>query len=158
MADIIADAPLGFLDTNVLVYTFDAGAAAKRAIARDLVSRALAEGAAVTSTQVVREFLNVATVRFPEPMDEARASRYLSEVLAPLCTVFASVELYERALGIRERWRFSWHDALIVAGALEAGARLLYTEDLQHGQRIETLTVHDPFAAGDAVHKWGGDR
>ena len=34
---------------------------------------------------------------------------------------------------------------LIVAAALEAGCRTLYTEDLQHGQRVEGLTIADPF-------------
>lgn len=34
---------------------------------------------------------------------------------------------------------------LIVAAALEAGCTRLLSEDLQHGQRIETLTVENPF-------------
>jgi predicted nucleic acid-binding protein len=36
-------------------------------------------------------------------------------------------------------------DALIVEAALRAGAGRLLTEDLQHGQRIEGLTVENPF-------------
>ncbi len=40
---------------------------------------------------------------------------------------------------------FSFWDALIIEAAVSAGADLLLTEDLQHGQRIEGLTVVDPF-------------
>ena len=39
------------------------------------------------------------------------------------------------------------HDGPVVAGAVESGAGILYSEDLQHGRRIESITVIDPFAA-----------
>ena len=35
--------------------------------------------------------------------------------------------------------------AAIVASAIEAGCSILYTQDLQHGQKLEGLTVLDPF-------------
>ena len=40
---------------------------------------------------------------------------------------------------------FVLYDALIVAAALEAGCTRLYSEDLQHGQQIEGLTIENPF-------------
>jgi predicted nucleic acid-binding protein len=40
---------------------------------------------------------------------------------------------------------FSFRDSLIVEAAVASGADRLYTEDLQHGQRIGTLEVVDPF-------------
>ena len=39
----------------------------------------------------------------------------------------------------------SFWDALILEAALRGGADTLLTEDLQHGQRIEGLTVVNPF-------------
>ena len=42
---------------------------------------------------------------------------------------------------------FSFYDSLIVASALEAGCVRLYSEDMQHGQRVEQLTIVNPFAA-----------
>jgi predicted nucleic acid-binding protein len=53
--------------------------------------------------------------------------------------------LYASALRLQARWRFGFYDSLIVAAALEGGCRRLLSEDLQHGQRIETLTIEDPF-------------
>ena len=114
-----------FLDTNVLVYTFDDTAPARRDAARALVGRALADGSGRISFQVVQEFLNAATRKFAVPMDEASARAYLVAVLAPPCTVFASTALYERALRVRERWRFSWYDSLLVTAAADTRVPLV---------------------------------
>lgn len=45
------------------------------------------------------------------------------------------------------RYGFSYYDSLIVAAALDAGCKTLYSEDLQHGQQVEGLTIVDPFSA-----------
>ena len=37
------------------------------------------------------------------------------------------------------------YDALGLASAIENGCSILYTEDLQHGQQIEGLTIRNPF-------------
>jgi predicted nucleic acid-binding protein len=134
-----------FLDTNVLVYTFDRTDPAKRLRSRALVERALETGDGVVSYQVVQEFLNVALHRFDRPLAADEAVRYMREVLDPLCTVFSSLALYEHALSLRKRWRFSFYDSLIVAGALEAGCKTLYSEDLQDGQEVESLRITNPF-------------
>ncbi|MBI3154384.1 MAG: hypothetical protein HYZ20_03150 [Burkholderiales bacterium] len=63
----------------------------------------------------------------------------------PLMQVGASAELYRRALGVRARWRYGFYDSLVIAAALAAGCSRLLSEDLQHGQRIESLTIVDPF-------------
>ena len=38
------------------------------------------------------------------------------------------------------------YDALIVAAALQANCDVLYTEDLQHGQKFGGLSIRNPFA------------
>ena len=134
-----------FLDTNVLVYTFDRRAPEKQARARDLVERALRTGEGTVSSQVVQEFLNVALRKFERSFSNEEALRYLREVLDPLCSVFPSISLYETALSLHRRWRFSFYDSLIVAAALESNCKVLYSEDLQDGQEIESLTVVNPF-------------
>jgi predicted nucleic acid-binding protein len=58
------------------------------------------------------------------------------------------IRLYQRALDIQARYHFGFYDALIIAAALEAGCTRLYSEDLQHGQRIERLTIENPFLEG----------
>ncbi len=134
-----------FLDTNIFVYTFDRREPDKRARALGLVERALATGDGVVSSQVVQEFLNVALRKFERPLSDEQALRYLRDVMDPLCSVFPSISLYETALSLYRRWRFSFYDSLIVAAALEARCEVLYSEDLQDGQEIESLTVVNPF-------------
>ena len=35
---------------------------------------------------------------------------------------------------------------MIVRSALETGAEIIWTEDLQHGQKIESVEIRNPFA------------
>lgn len=137
-----------FLDTNVLVYTFDAAAPAKRQRAGQLVETALADRSAFISSQVVQEFLNVATRRFASPMTWIEARTYLHHVLSPLCEVLVTPDLCARAMTHAERFGFRLYDALIVAAAQHGGAGILYTEDLQHGQVVDGLRIVDPFRPG----------
>ena len=60
--------------------------------------------------------------------------------------MWPSPTLYHRALDVKARWQFGFYDSLIVASALQAGCTTLLTEDLQAGQRIEGLTITNPFA------------
>lgn len=135
-----------FLDTNVLIYTFDEGNPEKRDRARTLVAEALAESRGAISYQVVQEFLNGALRKFSKPLTATDAERYLTVVLEPLCTVFASVELFHQAVEISGRWKCSFYDSLIIASALQAGCTTLYSEDLQHGQKIGPLRIVNPFS------------
>ena len=41
--------------------------------------------------------------------------------------------------------RYNIYDALILSAALDAGCNLLYSEDMQHGQKIRSLTIRNPF-------------
>jgi predicted nucleic acid-binding protein len=135
-----------FLDTNVFVYTFDETSPLRQAKARELVEVALTTGLGVVSHQVIQEFLNVATGKFAVPLSPEDGRRYLEQVLGPLWRVSPSAALYARALEIQQRSGYGFYDSLIVAAALTAGCRILYSEDLQSGRRFDALTVVDPFA------------
>lgn len=132
-----------FLDTNILVYMLDETDDIKRRRAGQLVTRGIEAGTACISYQVVQETLNVVTRRLGFSYRDACA--LLADVLAPLWTIHPSRELYERGLAIRDRYGFSFYDSMILAGAVESGCGRLYSEDLQHGQRIESLTIENPF-------------
>ncbi len=43
------------------------------------------------------------------------------------------------------RFQIHYYDAAIVAAAERLGAEILYTEDLNHGQRYGTVLVQNPF-------------
>lgn len=132
-----------FLDTNIFVYMFDGSDHFKRQRAEELVQRSLARGTGCISYQVVQETLNVATRKLGFLEDDSRT--LLTDILAPLWTVHPSADLYQLGLHVRGKYGFSFYDSIIVAGAIESGCTRLYSEDLQHGQRVESLTVENPF-------------
>ncbi|PWW82504.1 VapC toxin family PIN domain ribonuclease [Prosthecochloris marina] len=134
-----------FLDTNILVYSFDSTFPAKQAEALRLIKNALHGGKGVISSQVVQEFINVATKKFDVPFSLQDCRKYLDTVLAGLCRVFSSLDLYKQALDIMERWGYSHYDSLIIAAALQADCEVLYSEELHHHQKIQGLTIIDPF-------------
>jgi predicted nucleic acid-binding protein len=137
--------PADFVDSNVVLYLFDEVDAGKREVAETLIGQALETRAATISFQVVQETLNVITRKLPVPATPEDARRFLDQVLAPMWHIMPSQTLYRRALAMQARYRFGFYDALIVAAALQAGCTRLYSEDLQHGQQIEGLTIVNPF-------------
>ena len=134
-----------FIDTNIFIYMFDETDAAKRQRAENLVRRSLEEGTGCISYQVVQETISVVTRKLGATPEIAQ--RLLEDILVPLWQVNPTPSLYSRGLRVQSEYGFSFYDSLIVAAALEAGCRRLYTEDLQHGQEIEHLTVRSPFMA-----------
>ena len=134
-----------FLDTNIFVYTFDSAAPAKAAKATELVKHAIKTRIGVVSYQVVQEFFNVALRRFENPMTTAEADQYLASTFRPLLAVHSSPALFSEALRLGSKFRIAWYDSLIVAAAIEAQCVVLYSEDLQHGQRLESVTITNPF-------------
>ena len=138
-----------FLDTNIFVYTFDEAAPAKKAKALQLIDAALSEHSAVISTQVIQEFLNLACRKFKRPLAPRDSRLYLDSVLAPLCSVYPTLSLYAEALDVFEETRYSFYDSLIIAAALKGQCKVLFSEDLQHGQSIRGLRIENPFLTSE---------
>ncbi len=135
-----------FLDTNIFVYSFVHDDAPKARRATQLIHQAIGTQKGMISYQVVQEFFNVALRRFAKPMAVAEAEQYLATVFRPLLTVHSSQSIYGEALRLYGKNRLSWYDALIVAAALEGQCQILYSEDLQHGLKIDQLRIENPFA------------
>ncbi len=136
-----------FLDTNILVYTFDRADSSKRRKANELLARVLETHRGIISYQVIQEFLNVATRKFSDPMTVPEAQLYLARILMPLCEVYPDAGLYSQARSIAGESGMAFYDALIVSSAITAGCETVWTEDLQHGRRIGTVTIRNPFIA-----------
>jgi len=135
-----------FLDTNVFVYSFDQSQPGKRERALTLIAEALQSGDGLISTQVIQEFLNVATRKFTTPMKMADCQAYLIKVLHPLCQVYPDLALYEASLDIQQETGYSFYDSLILAGAQRGGCAILYSEDLQTGQQVRGVQIVNPFS------------
>ena len=134
-----------FLDTNIFIYCFDPSAPAKARRAAELIRQAITSGRGIVSYQVVQEFLNVALHRFAHPMTTPEAEEYLATIFRPLLAVHSSPGLYLVASHLTRRGGLSWYDSLIVAAAQEGGCEVLYSEDLQHGRKLGSLEIRNPF-------------
>ena len=126
-----------FLDTNIIVYLLSADAAKA-----DRAEALLADGG-VVSVQVLNEF--AATARRKALLAFTEIRDVLGVVRSTCAVVPLDLETHALGLDVAERYRISVYDGLIIAAALRAGCTVLYSEDLQHGQRIEGLTIRNPF-------------
>ncbi|MBX7149921.1 PIN domain-containing protein [bacterium] len=134
-----------FLDTNVLVYSFDTSAPTKQKKAQKLIATALNAGDGFISLQVVQEFINVTTKKFGIGFKDEDLSIYLKNVLYSLCQVYPDTDLMQEALDLHYRIKYSFYDSLIIASAIRGEASILYSEDLSDGQKVGALTIVNPF-------------
>jgi predicted nucleic acid-binding protein len=134
-----------FLDTNIFVYAYDNDEQLKKSLARELIRTAALDGTGIISYQVTQEFFNVALKKNSLKMRLEDAQQLLATVFRPLLAVHSSIALFGDAIRLQNRYQLSWYDSLIVAAAQQSGCSVLYTEDLQHGQRFGDLEVVNPF-------------
>lgn len=92
--------------------------------------------------QVLTEFYSVATRKLSIPADEARI--ILTSFDHWVLHIPNRADLL-RASHIQQQLQISWWDALIVNSAQQVNASILWTEDLNHNQRIGNLTIRNPF-------------
>ena len=135
---------LCFFDTNVLIYAVDPGAPAKQERALRLYAQAIQERSFVISTQILAEFYSVST-RGKRPLLEHSQARAQVAALARQRVIAATPKMIVDATARVEQHQMHWWDALLVEAALSVGALTLYTEDLQHGQRLGNMTIINPF-------------
>ena len=134
-----------FVDTNVLVYLFDADAPDKQMRAQELLQEE--RDCIVLSTQVLGEFYVTVTRKFIEWLSPEAAAQAVNEFsrfrVQPI-----HPETVNAAVRRSRSMQFSYWDSLIVEAALSAGADILLTEDLQHDQWIDSLRIVNPFRNG----------
>lgn len=136
--------PPVFLDTNVLVYQYDARYPAKR-LRADQVLRGFAAGHTVISSQVLGEFYWTVTRKLPDPLPAADAADAV-ERLAAGTVVPITAPLVADAITIGERWQVAYWDALILAAARAGGCDRVLTEDMSHGAELAGVRIDNPFA------------
>jgi predicted nucleic acid-binding protein len=66
-------------------------------------------------------------------------------VLGPLCQIYIDLALIESALQVRAETQYSFYDSLIIAAAIKGGCVTLFSEDLQHGQKVRNVQIVNPF-------------
>jgi len=137
-----------FVDTNILVYAHDQGSGVKHDRARVLLEQLWDSGKGVLSTQVLQELCINLRRKTANPFPVAEIRSLIRE-LSTWEVVTNTPESILRALDIEVRYKTSFWDALIVQAAEQAGASILYSEDLATGQQYGAIQVVNPLV--DAV-------
>lgn len=129
-----------FFDSNIIVYLYSEDEPDKQSIAKALLKKSQP----IISTQVLSELANVLRKKFKCEYTEIAAVIAQVRVACQVATI--TPDTIENALTLAEKYHYSFYDSQIIAVALAENCTTLYSEDLQHGQVIEsTLTIQNPF-------------
>ncbi len=131
-----------FIDTNIFIYAhLEERGNEKCKIAGNFLRSPHTR--IVVSVQVLNEYYSV---MLRNSISDSVIQEKLINII-DVCTVAElTVETVKKAWEIRQRYKFSYWDSLIVASALENGCSFLHSEDMQHEQVIEkSLTIVNPF-------------
>jgi len=133
-----------FVDTNVLVYAFDRSSGAKGETARALVRGLWESGRGCLSLQVLQELYVTLTRKVAMPLTAEAAARIVEDLAAWPCHEPSRVDLTE-AIALSRRSRVSLWDALVLQSARRSGCSVLWSEDLNAGQKLGGVDVRNPF-------------
>ncbi|MFZ0802346.1 MAG: PIN domain-containing protein [Terriglobales bacterium] len=133
-----------FLDSNILVYAYDASNPKKQSVAQALVERAVA-GEAMASPQVLAEFAATLLHKLTPPATPETVIAIL-DALGPVKLIAPDAGMVRRAVEARSAYGVHFYDGLILAAAERGGCGRLLSEDLNPGQKYFGVTVSNPFA------------
>ncbi len=131
-----------FFDTNVLVYCIDTSDIRKQKLALEVVASCGNAGLGILSTQVLIELYN--TLVRKQKLPDATAEQVILAYNDWTC-INSDAGLVQDAVTLSIQYRKSIWDAMVISAALRSGAQTLLSEDMQHGQRFDTLTIVNPF-------------
>lgn len=130
------------LDTNIMAYAEGVNDPERQAEAWRFLDT-LDPGEVAVPVQALGELFNVLTRKLKYPAAQARAA------------VLAWTDTYEviettpgillDAMELAHAHQFAIWDAIMLAGAAQAGCRVLLSEDMRHGFTWRGVTVRNPF-------------
>ena len=130
-----------FVDSNIWLYAIpDESNGGKREKALAL----LQEPDLCFSTQVVNEVLS--NILKQQIGSERYVQQLLDHMSRDHVILEVNIEDIRIASGLREEYRLSYWDSVIVSSALRANAHTLYSEDMRDGLVVRNkLTIRNPF-------------
>lgn len=131
-----------FIDTNILVYAEASDEPVKQKIALTLLKQ-LYEGArGVLSTQVIQEYCNVSLKKLKLSPLYIRAQLDFYEQFE---VIQVTPAIIRTAIDLHQTRRVAFYDAIVLASAQVAGCSLLFSEDMNIGEIVDGVRIHNPF-------------
>ena len=133
-----------FVDTNILVYARDSNESEKQPIAKQWLTHLWQQESGRISAQVLNEYYVTVTQKLKPGLsrEQARADIRALAVWQPL---EISTKLIEASWDIQDQYAYSWWDTLVITSSLFLDCKYLLSEDMQHEQKINNLTIINPF-------------
>jgi len=138
------------IDTNILVYRFDARFPDKQAKATEVLRKGIEEDTARLPHQAIVEFV-AATTRLKTsdgvPLLSAQvARREAEEFLSQFKVLYPNEAVVRTALRGAAAYQLSWFDAHLWAYAEHYGLAEIISEDFQANRLYGSVRVRNPFA------------
>lgn len=138
------------VDTNVLVYRFDARFPAKQARAEKLLRAGIADDSLRVPHQALVEFVAATT----KPLDRRNTSilsphdarREMEEMLSQFEVLYPDEDVVRTAIRGAATYGLSWFDAHLWAYAERFGLNTLWSEDFEDGRLYGRVRARNPFA------------
>ena len=135
-----------FIDSNVLIYSYDRSEPDKRSRAQELIAGLSQNGNGVLSVQVLGEFFSIVTRRIPNPLSIQEAEAAVA-LFGSLPVLDIDMAMVRRAIATHSRYGTTYWDSLIIAAAERAGCSSILSEDLNTGQSYHGILAVNPFLA-----------
>ncbi|SRR6266498_1115023 len=133
-----------FVDTNILVYAEDLSAGGKCVRSQQIIQELWDVKRGVISTQILQELYIALRKKLKKPMPAADAEEVLHDYFEWEVVINDRASVL-RAIELESRYRISFWDGLMLQAAERAGAGIVYSEDLSHGQSYAGIRVVNPF-------------
>ena len=131
-----------FVDRNIFIYAHDGGAGVKHQKSVALLERLFEEGNGALSLQVLAEFYAAATRKLNMSTEEVEEVLRDLEGWALHRPAFADLLSASR---LHRRHGVSWWGAQILNSAIELGCSIVWSEELDRGQKYGRLIVRNPY-------------
>ena len=129
-----------FLDTNILIYLYSQSELIKQETAEKFIS----QYDCFISTQVLNEYCSASLSKMKIPIDRLQFS--VNEIVMEFSVIPVNQYIVLEALALHEKYLYNYWDCLILAAAIQADCKYLFSEDMQDGQMIEnSLTIKNIF-------------
>ena len=139
---------ISLLDSNILVYAFDASEKEKHEKAKSLLEHCfLGHRKYAVSLQNLSEFFVISTRKIANPITKKEAADIVEGIIAfdGFLKLEPTKKTVIRALSISISSTLSYWDALIAAAMLDNGIFNIYTENIKDFSKVDGIKIKNPF-------------
>lgn len=132
-----------FIDSNIFLYAFNSDGSKKQQTASNIILQENANS--FMSVQVINEVSNNMLKKLDFTNSEIR--EFIEDSYKRFFVINFSKDIFHKASEIRDNYKISYYDSLIVASALSVGCTILYNEDMQNRLIVDNqVTIINPFS------------